>query len=322
MTGRRDRIAPRARSGLSSHWSAARGHGSNTVVDHTGGCHGRAAIRRGQRVGARRAGVAGLRAPDRGHRDRRAADPGSLLGGGVRPATRAVHRPGRRGRRDHPPPGGHDRALQRLPPSGHRGSRGRQPAPRLRGEVRARPRSRLVPARIRRRRDRVRPGGSAHHPAGGVTGHHQGPAVRHPGSPLRHLVPGGRAGPRRPPGTAHFPAAADRRGRTAHAAPGRPSRGRGGAAPRADQELAGQRRPRGPAAAGVRRQARRAPRGRRRPVPEPGDQRLRDVRRHGQPARPYRGADPAARLDRASTRRRCGRCRRSSSAASPRSGTT
>ena len=60
------------------------------------------------------------------------------------------------------------------------------------GKVRARPRSRLVPARIRRRRDRVRPGGSAHHPAGGVPGHHQGPAGRHPGPPLRHLVPGGR----------------------------------------------------------------------------------------------------------------------------------
>jgi hypothetical protein len=267
------------------------------VVDHTGGCHGRAAIRRGQRVGAGRAGVAGLRAPDRGHRDRRAADPGSLLGGSVRSAARAVYRAGRRGRGDHPPAGGHDRSLERLPPSGHRGSRGRQPAPRLRGKVRTRPRSGLVPARIRFCRDRVRPGGPAHHAAGGVAGHHQGPAIRHPGPSLRHLVPGGRTGPRRPPRPAQFPAAADRRGRTAHAAAGRPLRGCGRAAPRADQERAGQRRPRGPAAAGVRRQAGRAPLGGRRPVPEPGDQRLRDVRRHRPPARRYRRDDPAARLD-------------------------
>ena len=186
-----------------------------------------------------RAGVAGPRAPDRGRRDRRAADPGSLLGGRVRSAAGAVHRPGLRGRGDHPPPGGHDRALQRLPPSGDRRARGRQPAPRVRGTVRARPRRRLVPARIRRRRDRVRPGGSAHRPARGVAGHHQGPALRYRGAPLRHLVPGGGTGPRRAPGAAQFPAPAGRRGRTAHAAPGRPSCGHRGGASRADQELAG-----------------------------------------------------------------------------------
>src|SRR5207342_1795189 len=78
----------------------------------TGGCHGRAAIWRGQRVGTTRAGVAGPRAPDRGRRDRRAADPGSLLGGRVRSAAGSVHRPGLRGRGDHPPPGGDDRAVQ------------------------------------------------------------------------------------------------------------------------------------------------------------------------------------------------------------------
>ena len=93
--------------------------------------------------------------------------------------------------------------------------------------------------------------------------------VRHRGAPLRHLVPGRGPGPRRAPGTAQFPAAAGRRGRPAHAAPGRPSCGHRGGASRADQELAGRgRRPRRPAAAGVRRQARRAPRGGRRPVPE------------------------------------------------------
>ena len=47
----------------------------------TGGCHGRAAIRRGQRVGTSRAGVAGPRAPDRGRRDRRAADPDHFSAG-------------------------------------------------------------------------------------------------------------------------------------------------------------------------------------------------------------------------------------------------